>query len=157
MYCTIQTSIKKLFFYSTHLIHSLNLSRIRVHEFKLIIKMMIMDVFFLRSLDTLYYRRHDITLWWGVRDKEKIHRVKWRNIYNIKKNCNLTIEELNLFNVEFHNKWKWCRANDGEAIWRELMDLRYASIKSKFLGREELKIWQKDSIWWQNILFLENM
>lgn len=70
-------------------------------------------------------------LWAGGTDRRDVSWVKWDNVCRPKCFFGLGgVKNLELFNMSLLAKWRWRFLNDPDAIWAELLRVRYGDISS---------------------------
>ncbi|CAJ2637710.1 unnamed protein product [Trifolium pratense] len=93
-------------------------------------------------------------LWGGGEMDKKLCWVKWEQICLSKEKGGLGVKNLDLFNQALLSKWKWRFLSDDNALWTDLLRIRYGHLPTQILGRDMSLGDNKSSIWWRDIIGL---
>ncbi|KAF5474107.1 hypothetical protein F2P56_006039 [Juglans regia] len=67
-------------------------------------------------------------LWGGLEDTKKFHLIKWDKICTPLSYGGLGVRKLRTFNKALLGKWLWRYHRKGDALWRNIIDIKYGSI-----------------------------
>jgi hypothetical protein len=68
-------------------------------------------------------------LWGGVGDEFKFHLINWSKVCVPNEVGGLGVRNLIQFNQALFGKWLWRFANEGDAWWRKLVEVRYDTMR----------------------------
>jgi hypothetical protein len=68
-------------------------------------------------------------LWGVVNDKFKFHLVNWSKVCMPMEVGGLGVRNLIQFNQALLGKWLWRFANDGDAWWKTLVEVKYDTMR----------------------------
>ncbi|XP_042974721.1 uncharacterized protein LOC122306358 [Carya illinoinensis] len=78
---------------------------------------------------------HDF-LWDGIEDAKKFHLIKWDKVCT-PLSCNgLGVRKLKTFNKTLLGKWLWHYHQEGDALWRNILDVKYGSVWGGWCSKE---------------------
>ncbi|KAI5411581.1 hypothetical protein KIW84_056590 [Lathyrus oleraceus] len=83
----------------------------------------------------------------GAEDKKVIHLVSWKSVCKPKEEGGLGIKNLELFNKALLLKWKWRIVKENDALWSEILRVRYINPKLKMFIDGGSKTRRDESIW----------
>ena len=63
--------------------------------------------------------------WVGLRDEPKFHLVKWVIVCASLSSGGLGIKNLIIFNVALLGKWLWRFGQERDALWRQVIEVKY--------------------------------
>ncbi|KAE8668934.1 putative S-adenosyl-L-methionine-dependent methyltransferases superfamily protein [Hibiscus syriacus] len=89
-------------------------------------------------------------LWGGGDGKKKIHWVSWSDVCKPKIEGGLGVPNLNVVNRALLEKWAWRFAIEREAVWREMLCIKYKLEPS--LMQFDSKVSPKFSWMWRDML-----
>ncbi|XP_058764653.1 uncharacterized protein LOC131638121 [Vicia villosa] len=95
-------------------------------------------------------------LWGGGDLKRSINWVSWDTVCKSREEGGLGVKNMEIMNVALLSKWKWRILTDKDAVWRDLLEVRYGNIKLKVLVGDSLVVQKKDSIWWRDLIISDN-
>jgi hypothetical protein len=84
-----------------------------------------------------------------------LRKVTWDQICLPKEQGGLGVKNLALFNKALLGKWKWRILTEGEAVWADLLRLRYGHLPTNLLAGNTLSYTVKSSLWWRDIIGLD--
>ncbi|XP_058775768.1 uncharacterized protein LOC131650044 [Vicia villosa] len=59
-------------------------------------------------------------------------------------------------NIALLSKWKWRILSEEEVVWRSILVSRYGEVKKKVLIGDKSVVHKSDSIWWRDIIIVDN-
>lgn len=65
------------------------------------------------------------------------------------------MNNIEAFNLALMNKWRWNCVNDLNESWRPLLVYRYSDLRKLFKVNPYPRGGPKDSLWWRDLLLLE--
>jgi len=69
-----------------------------------------------------------------------------------KKNGNLGVKELEMFNDSLLSKWRWGLLQDKESMWSRFLSFKYGNVHTLPL---KLQKRSTSSIWWHDLVGLD--
>ncbi|KAK2454898.1 putative mitochondrial protein [Trifolium repens] len=94
-------------------------------------------------------------LWGGGLIDKRLCWVSWDQICLPKERGGLGVKNLSLFNNALLGKWKWRLLNEGDAIWADLLRLRYGHLPTQLLAYNAMSYNIKSSLWWRDTISIE--
>src|SRR4051812_22576608 len=70
-------------------------------------------------------------LWEGVGDRKRVHWVIWKSACLPLEKGDLGIKNIGDFNLALLNKWRWKILNRSNALWFNLLKVRYSNLSKK--------------------------
>lgn len=75
-------------------------------------------------------------LWGGLEDENKFHLLKWDKICTPLSYGGLQVRELRTFIKALLGKWLWWNHQEGDALWRTVIDAKFGSIWGGWCSNE---------------------
>ncbi|KAF5471044.1 hypothetical protein F2P56_011519 [Juglans regia] len=96
-------------------------------------------------------------LWGGLEDEKKLHLIKWDKVCTPLSCGGLGIRKLRIFNKALLGKWLWQYHQEGDALWRSIIDIKYGSIwgdwySNAVRGAYGVGVWKFIRNGWEDLL-----
>ncbi|KAG7984034.1 hypothetical protein I3843_04G136900 [Carya illinoinensis] len=75
-------------------------------------------------------------LWGGLEDAKKFHLIKWDKVCTPLSCSGLGLRKLRTFSKAALGKWLWRYHHEGDACWRNILDVKYESIGGGWCSKD---------------------
>ncbi|XP_058722620.1 uncharacterized protein LOC131594488 [Vicia villosa] len=90
-------------------------------------------------------------IWQGSEEKVGINWVSWKAMSKEKCQGGLRLKDMGAFNEALLGKWKWRVLNDDEALWSNLLRVRYGNLQLSWLRKKDMRLRNKESLWCRDL------
>jgi hypothetical protein len=95
-------------------------------------------------------------LWGGARGGRKVCWVKWKKVCQPRGKGGLGVRDVKLMNMSLLAKWKWRILQEEQPLWKKVLVEKYGDHVSGLVPCVELRWPRYTSLWWRNLMNLED-
>ncbi|CAK8543927.1 unnamed protein product [Lathyrus sativus] len=90
-------------------------------------------------------------LWFGLKEGKGVNWISWKIVCKPKSKGGLGVKDISIFNKALLRKWIWRILNDKEAIWSDMIQLRYGNLIRSMWLDENKHHPSKQSLWCRDL------
>jgi hypothetical protein len=94
-------------------------------------------------------------LWGGVGGARKVCWVKWRKVCQPRNKGGFGVRDVNMVNLSLLAKWKWHLLQEEQPLWKRVLIDKYGDHVSGLAPGEGVRWPRFTSLWWRNLMNLE--
>ncbi|KAG6708038.1 hypothetical protein I3842_06G060300 [Carya illinoinensis] len=96
-------------------------------------------------------------LWGGLEDERKFHLIKWDKVCTPLSCGGLGVRKLRSFNKTLLGKWLWRYHQEGDVLWRNIINVKYVSLwggwcSNEVRGAYGVGVWKFIRNGWDDLL-----
>ncbi|XP_024628921.1 uncharacterized mitochondrial protein AtMg00310-like [Medicago truncatula] len=95
-------------------------------------------------------------LWGGARGGRKISWVKWRKVCHPRSKGGLGVRDVKAVNLSLLAKWKWRLLHEDQSLWKRVLVEKYGDHVGGLAPWEGARWPRFSSLWWKNLMALED-